>query len=111
MALAGDHRLGGGDHRAVVDGVVEDVAGAGGREVGGQVEVDLEGLSPVLFFGEGSVDADDPQAAQLDALAQDASGPSVRASATSSRPGGPIWRELICSTMEMAWASEGTSPA
>ncbi len=39
-----DHTI---DHRAVVDGVVEIVAGSGGREVDGHVEVDLERLRRV----------------------------------------------------------------
>jgi len=57
VALAGDDPLDGlGDH-PVVDGVGQGVGAAGGGEVDGQVEVDLEGLGPVLLLRERAVDA------------------------------------------------------
>ena len=120
VALVGDHFFDRRRHRPVVDGVGERVGAPGGGQVGGQVDVDLEGLGPVSLLGQRPVGAEDPQPPQLDAVAQLALpdfplrgplGPRFRARATSSRPGGPIWRELICSTMAMAWASVCTRPA
>ena len=99
-----------GHHRAVVNGVGQGVGAAGLGQVGGQVEVDLERLGPVLLLGKGSVDTEQSQPRQPDAVRQDFDFSIVRATATSSRPGGPIWRWLICSTIEMAWADNGTIP-
>ena len=108
MAAAGDDGGGRRGDRAVVDRVGQLVGGGRGVQVDVEVQVDLEGLGPLLLLGQGPMGAQEAQAAQLDA-AQLAL--MVRARATSSRPGGPIWRELICSTMAMAWAEVGTSPA
>jgi hypothetical protein len=103
--LVGDHPGGQRRDGPVVDCVGQVVAGRGGREVDVQVQIDLEGLGPVPFLGLDAMDAEGPQPPQLDQLSL-----IDRARATSSRPGGPIWRELICSTMAMAWADEATIP-
>jgi hypothetical protein len=105
VVLVGDHPGGPRRDRPVVDGVGQVVAGRRGGEVDLQVQVDLEGLGPFPFLGQDAVDAEGPQPSQLDQLSL-----IDRARATSSRPGGPIWRELICSTMAMAWADEATIP-
>mgnify|MGYP006189468181 CR=1 FL=1 len=92
---------------AVVDGVGQGVGAPGGGQVHGHVDVDLEGLGPPLLLGQRAVGAHEAQPLQPDEVGHLS---MVRAMATSSRPGGPIWRELICSTMEMAWADDGTMP-
>ncbi len=110
MALTGNNAVDRRHYRSVVDGVGQGVGAAGGGEVGDQVEIDLEGLGPILLLGQCPVDADRPQPPQRDSVAQDFDRSMVSAIATSSRPGGPIWRWLICSTMEMACADNGTMP-
>ena len=111
--LPGDHPAHGHGHRPVVDGVDQLVGGAGDPQVDVEVDVDLERLGPVVLLGQGPVGPDRPQPPQLDPVAQVAQGfpcssASDRARPTSSRPGGPIWRWLSCSTMEMADAGAPT---
>ncbi len=112
MALAGEHPLDGGGHRSVVDRVAQLVAGAGRRQVSLQVDVDLERLGPLGLLGQGAMGAEAAQAPKLDPVAQEeAPVARERATATSSRPGVPIWRWVSCSRMEMAEAGAATSPA
>ena len=110
-----DHRRDRGAQRPVVDGVAEVVAGTGDREVELDVEVDLERLVPLGFLGERAAAAEEPQPAQLDGVGTggqaDASAARTLARATSSRPGGPSWRERSCSLMAMARVDSGTRPA
>jgi transposase len=42
-------------HRGIVDGVLEGVALARGRDIDEQLDVDLERLGPELFFGKDTV--------------------------------------------------------
>ena len=63
----GGHRVG---HGAVVDGVGQGVGHAGRSQVDRQVEVDLEGLGPLLLLGQDAVGAHAAQAAQLDPVAR-----------------------------------------
>ena len=101
--------------RAVVDGVGQHVARARGRQVELDVDVDLEGLRTVELLGQRTATAEEPQAAQLDGVGAagqaDASAARTPASATSSRPDGPSWRDSSCSLMAMALVVSGTSPA
>ena len=100
---------------AVVDGVGQGVAGTRRREVELDVEVDLQGLGPLGLLGQGAAAAEEPEAPQLDGVGTgaqaDASAASTPASATSSRPVGPSWRDRSCSLMAMARVVSGTSPA
>src|ERR1700693_3917185 len=97
MLSADDGRRPAGD-RAVVERVVEAVAGPGGAQVGLYVEVDLERLRPDLLLGQHAVGAHHPQPAQLDtAPAGRSVHHRVAERATSSRPTGPICRAASCS--------------
>ena len=100
----GDDPLDVGGDGAVVEGVVELVGGAGDREVGDDVEVDLEGLGPLLLLGERAADARSargraarcgrsvPSGWSVAAEGQSGGCGSVAATATISRPAGPSWR-------------------
>ena len=59
----GDHPLHHRRQRAVVDGVVEVVAASSDRQVGVDVEVDLERLGAHLLVGQRAVYTEDAQAA------------------------------------------------
>ncbi len=110
----GDDRLDGRAQLAVVDGVDQRVAATRDGQVELDVEVHLERLRPDRLLGESAAQAEDPQAAQLDGVGgaqARASLASTPARATSSRPGGPSWRERSCSLMAIARVVSGTRPA
>jgi hypothetical protein len=52
----------------VVDRVGQGIAPPGDGQVGFDVDIDLEGLGSRVLLGQHAVGADDPQAAQLDAI-------------------------------------------
>src|SRR5690606_35743717 len=114
----GDRRRHPVAHGGVVDGVAEVVAGRGGGQVDGEVEVELQRLVLAPLEVQHADPPPQAQAAQLDAVGRGghdgddgeegevpdwAWSRSWAAEATRLRPSGPSCRPVSRSVTEMAW--------